>query len=233
MNDPVERRNELMRVEAKLQRAFRHFLIAERGFPDEAISLEASLPGRVRVDLLLLDPITRKYLGIIEFRVVREAFEKNRRNYLSQLLVYQAAVRDLQLPVFLVMPASIGERVFDIWRPDDDNGLEEVTTKDFPTFEALRSLIAARDLEQTRAAQVTSVKSVSSVSVLLALLVGVLLMTAVADLWKPTWEKLSLTAGFIGLLLFPEVRKLKIAGLEFERNAADASLRIGSHVKED
>ncbi len=99
-----------MESELEIIKVFLDFLEAKKGYPKESLIQEMSVGGRMRADLVIVDPETNEPLAIFECE--RQFDHKHSNDVLIKLTNYKNALGYPDLPSFII--SSGGELGFRI-----------------------------------------------------------------------------------------------------------------------
>jgi hypothetical protein len=211
---------------SQIEKEFAEYLVT-LGYPRDSILYEPAFlasDGRwqYRPDFLIVDPVKKERLAIIE---IKGSVQINAERTYNQLKAYSKSVSEDNIPVFLVTPSNNPVSPFDLYIFDIDGGLIPTDFALFPTFRALTAEDAADRKNGLRTEKVDAVESFQKVSWLLAFIV---FSIVVADFFCVqneivllTTERMALIGAVVALIVFPFAQKFKGLGIEWEKATKD------------
>ncbi|PKM52482.1 MAG: hypothetical protein CVV02_01650 [Firmicutes bacterium HGW-Firmicutes-7] len=205
-----------MELEKNIMDKFLEYLISH-GYPKESIAIEYKIGNKSRVDLAIIDIVTKLPITLFEIK------SKKRNEYINmgknQLERYLRELNiNQEIPTYLVFPSQ-HEPFFEVMEIDTKDPLNP------DKIINLRSLDynlqrRARLTEKTYQAEKDKLKAIDNFSIVCWILAGALLIIGVLSkvfiIEIDTIDMLLLGA-FVGLILTPFASKIKFWGIEFER----------------
>ncbi|MAD04183.1 MAG: hypothetical protein CMK65_11290 [Pseudoalteromonas sp.] len=207
---------------SKIEKEFAEYLVTI-GYPKDCIVYEPAFlagDGRKRYspDFLIIDPVKKERLAIIEIKATSQIDSKN--TY-EQLRAYSKAIGNDKIPVFLVTPSQNQIFPFDLYIFNIDGGLIPTDFALFPTFPALTAEETAERKTELRTEKTRTTKTFQNVSWVLAfLLLGIIVADFVCaqyDIVLLTTERMALLGAVVALIVIPYAQKFKGLGIEWEK----------------
>lgn len=207
---------------SKIEKEFAEYLVTI-GYPKDSIVYEPAFlaaDGRrqYRPDFLIVDPIKKERLAIIE---IKGSSQLNAESTYKQLKAYSKSVGEDNIPVFLVTPSNNQIFPFDLYIFDINGGLIPTDFALFPTFPALTAEDAAERKSGLRTEKVDAVESFQKVSWLLAFIVFAIVVAdficAQNEIVLLTTERMALIGAVVALIVIPFSQKFKGLGIEWEK----------------
>lgn len=210
--------------DSKIEKELSEYLITI-GYPKDSIVYEPAFPSKdgrrvYRPDFLIIDPITKERLALIEVKGLDRVDSKS--TY-QQLLKYREAIGSDTIPLFMVTPSSSQSAMFpfDLYVFGGQGELIKSDFALFPTFPALSAEEAAERKSELREKKSEVTKSFDSISRSLA---GVLIFVVVVDfilaqfaITLLTTERMALLGASVALVVIPYAQKFKGLGIEWEK----------------
>ena len=207
---------------SKIEKEFAEYLVTI-GYPKDSIVYEPAFfaaDGRrqYRPDFLIVDPIKKERLAIIE---IKGSSQLNAESTYKQLRAYSKSVGEDNIPVFIVTPSSNQVFPFDLYIFDIDGGLIPTDFALFPTFPALAAEDTAERKSGLRTEKVEAVESFQKVSWVLAFIVFTIVVAdficAQNEIVLLTTERMALIGAVVALIVIPFAQKFKGLGIEWEK----------------
>lgn len=207
---------------SKIEKEFSEYLMTI-GYPKDCIVYEPAFFAadgrkRYRPDFLIVDPVKKERLAIIEIKATNQIDSKN--TY-EQLRAYSKAVGNDNIPVFLVTPSQNQMFPFDLHIFNIDGGLIPTDFALFPTFPALTAEDTAERKTELRTEKTRTTETFQNVSWVLAfLLFGIIVADFVCaqyDIVLLTTERMALLGAVVALIVIPYAQKFKGLGIEWEK----------------
>ncbi len=209
---------------SKLEKNFSEYLITI-GYPKDSIVYEpAFLSGDInrtyRPDFLIVDPIKKERLAIIE---IKGNLSKNAQKTYQQLQAYSKAIGSDNIPLFLVTPSTSDSTMFpfDLHVFNEEGGLIESDFSLFPTFLALTAEESAERKSELRNKKSKATELYQYVSWILAALLFVVVVAdfifARHNIVLLTTERAALLGACVALVIIPFAQKFKGFGIEWEK----------------
>jgi len=214
---------------SRIEKEFADYLVTI-GYPKDSIVYEPAFLAadglrQYRPDFLIIDPVRKERLAIIELKGTGQL---NAESTYRQLRAYSKSVGEDNIPVFLVTPASNQVHPFDLYIFDIDGGLILTDFALFPTFPALAAEDTAERKSELRIEKVEAVESFQKVSWILATIVLAIVaadfICAQNGIILLTTERMALIGAAVALIVIPFAQKFKGLGIEWEK------AKRGDHV---
>ena len=202
--------------ELQLRSMFVKNLANEKGYADSSLRAELLLPKNARVDLVSLNTDDDTITSIFEFKSTTS--NRTLKDAASQLLNYKKLLGGTNVPAYIVTPSDGDEALFNIYAVTDSGELEFIKFSDFPSYITLISSEKALNKSKNKAETKDTIDKFKMLCFSISIITLILLVLDIADTLKLTSGQLSLLAISIALALIPFAAKLKILGIEFERN---------------
>ncbi|MDD5569650.1 MAG: type I restriction enzyme HsdR N-terminal domain-containing protein [Bacteroidales bacterium] len=190
------------------------FLI-QHGYPEESIMLEWKVSSKYRVDMAVIDNISKRPVALFEFK--RQRRKESENIAIEQLKKYAEILGDDTIPLYLVFGADNTEG-FEIYFLTEDNGKEVLKLiPTIPQFRNLKNSFLSKAVSKNEKDKKKFFNWFRFICWFLASIIFLLLYFDFKGCISITTERLGIIAIIIGLVIVPFARKLKILGLEFER----------------
>lgn len=210
--------------DSKIERELSEYLI-KIGYPKDSIVYEPAFPSKdgrrvYRPDFLIIDPITKERLALIE---VKGLDRIDSESTYRQLLTYREAIGSDTIPLFMVTPSSSNDAIFpfDLYVFGENGDLIKSDFALFPTFPALSAEEVAERKSELREKKSEVTKSFEFVSRSLAgLLVAIVVsdfILAQCEITLLTTERMALLGASVALVVIPYAQKFKGLGIEWEK----------------
>lgn len=225
-NNPVKsekiEKNMDGRFNSSIEKEFADYLIA-LGYPRDSIVYEPAIHSpdgrmRYRPDFLIVDPIKKERLALIE---IKGSKDFDYAKVYGQLLDYAKAVGDDNVPLYLITPSESQMLPFDMHVFSIEGGLLPMEFSLFPTFPALTAEESAERKASLRIEKKSTVESFQHVSWALAtLLIFLVIADFIAEQYSIavlTTERMALIGAAVALVVIPYAQKFKGLGFEWEK----------------
>lgn len=214
--------------------AFLDKLSDELGYPKNSLSRQFSVKTRrgqyFEPDLVIVNPENGEPLAVVEFKLseAEKNFTRSRANkVLDAVYALQEAFGKTGIPGYMVARSGDGIKIFSLSR-SEGNQLGEIP--EFPRYESLLTRAKSDDL-LVKSSEINQVKEVRRRTVdrfrvacwSLAALVMFLFFSDVFKWFSLNSQQISLLGAFVALIVIPDVAKLKLLGVEFERHKEEKS----------
>ncbi len=208
---------ENMELEPDLAKRFIQYLL-EHNYPQESIATEFRIDDYHRVDVAVIDPKYKSPIQIFEF--IRRKYENQLGIELAQLRKYRKILNNGDIPAYLVLPKE-STPFFEIISIDENlTGTHKNTkihhglTLNYGFQKAARSSETLNKIKKNKRSAVNKFQwACWTLALLLSILFGVVKI-------KPLTieaNDLALIGGIAGLIVIPFSNRIKILGIEFER----------------
>lgn len=189
--------------------------LVQHGYPQDSIILEWKVSDKYRVDLAVIDNISKKPIALFESK--RDRRNESENIAIEQLKNYAKALGDTTIPLYLVFGANNveGFELFFLGKEEDKEVLKFIPT--IPQFTNLKNGFLSKAVSKNEKEKKDTFNWFKFICWLLALVVMILLFFDFKGCISITPERLGIIAIIIGLVVVPFARKLNILGLEFER----------------
>lgn len=203
-----------MEKEIDVSKRLSDYLI-QHGYPEDSIILEWKISDRYRVDLAVIDNVSKKPVALFESK--RQRHKGSETISIEQLKKYSDVIGDKTIPLYLVFGAdnADGFEVFFLGEEDGKDVLKPIQT--IPQFKNLKNNFLSKAVTKNEREKQDTFNWFKFICWLLALLIALLLFFDLKGCLSITPERLGIIAIIIGLVIVPFARKLSILGLEFER----------------
>jgi len=202
--------------ELELRSEFVKSLANEKGFTDSSLRAELLLPKNARIDLVSLNTDDNTITSLFEFKSTTSNHDL--KNVADQLLNYKKLLGGTNVPAYVVTPSDGAEALFNIYAVTDSGELKFIKFSDFPSYISLISSEKALNKSTNKAETKETVDKFKLLCFAVSFITFVLLVLDIANTLRLSSGQLSLFAISIALVLIPYAAKLKILGIEFERN---------------
>jgi hypothetical protein len=190
-------------------------LLIQHGYPEDSIMLEWKLTEKYRVDMAIIDNVTKRPVALFEFKRQRRA--ESEHIAIAQIKKYAEVLGDITIPLYLIF-ASDNSEGFEMFFLTEENGKETLKlVPTIPQFTSLRNSFISKAVSKNERDKKETFNWFKFICWLLALIVALLLFFDFNGNIQITPERLGIIAIIIGLVIVPFARKLNIIGLEFER----------------
>lgn len=189
--------------------------LLDRGYPQASLFVEWPA-GDCGVDLSVIDPPSKELMAL--FKIKDQKTQENIDAACEQLQRYIKARGQRNIPSYLVF-AGEGRKPLEINRINtsgDTEKISEVELREFSSFSTLRNSRLNALLAEKRGEQKAVSSWVWRLCWGLALFILILLFLDLVDIILIELNHLILLGGIAGLVLFPFIKKLRIAGVEIE-----------------
>jgi hypothetical protein len=196
-------------------------LLLEKGYPPESIIYDPSMysSGASIVytpDFLIVDPLTKEFLAIIEVKSKHADLSKA-RNLLERYKKSLGATR--AATVVVTGPEDVPDKI-SIFRSSSENERNEVETNLLPNFQALQVNNVAGKKAEIKTEQDKTIRNLRITGVSLSILLMVVtvfdFVLSLRNIQLLNTERITLLGAAIVLLLIPFFQKFKGLGLEWE-----------------
>jgi len=202
--------------ELQLRSSFVQSLANEKGYTDSSLRADLLLPKNSRVDLVSLNTDDNTITSLFEFELT--ASNKTLKDAAARLLNYKKLLGGTNVPAYIVTPSDGDEALFNIYAVTDSGETDFIKFNDFPSYISLISSEKALNKSKNKAETKETIDKFKVLCFSMSAIALVLLVLDITDILKLTSGQLSLLAISIALALIPYAAKLKILGIEFERN---------------
>ena len=203
-----------MEREIELLERVANFL-KDHAYPEEAIILEWKISDRLRVDMAVIDPKTKRPVALFELKRRRTAETDNIA--IAQIKRYAQALGDSTLPLYIVYGTDTPP-FFEILFLSEKNGNEVLKpVYQVPSFTNFQNSSFTKLLLQKEKEKKKTYDWFWIICWGLAFIIVALLCFDFKGWFDLTPERLGIIAIIVGLVIVPFARKLSILGLEFER----------------
>jgi len=198
---------------------FIKFLKEEKKYPDESIIQEFSLSefennSRNRADLVLFDAKNKQYIGLVEFK--RKIDQKTKSNAVRQVLSYLKLMGNPDLHTYLVGFESNNRLA--IYVLNSENEWTEIKKENFANYESVTASVITNTKERIKQTKEKNVDRFKVICLILAFITFVLLVLSICNVFELSANEMALLGATVALIIIPYAAKLKILGVEFERN---------------
>lgn len=189
--------------------------LKQHGYPEEAIILEWKISNRLRVDMAVIDPHTKRPVALFEFK--RTTDSTSDAEVTSRLKKYAEVIGDPTIPLYVIYTSDSPPfyKIFILSQKDGNEILRPIF--EVPSFAYFKNSSISRLLSQKEREKNRTYDGFRIICWLLAFLVVGLLCLDVMGCVQLTAERLGIIAIIVGLTIVPFARKLSILGVEFER----------------
>lgn len=205
--------------EKSLVEEFIKLLKEKKRYPDESIIQEMPLSDsgnkfRYQADLVLLDAKSKQYIGLVEFK--RKIDDKIKSSAFKQVSSYLKLMGSSELHIFLV-GTDLNNRLI-IYILNSENEWEEIAKENFPNYEALSATVMTKKQERIKQNKEKNVDKFKLICLGLACGTFILFILSLCNIIKMNADEMALLGATVALIIIPYAAKLKILGVEFERN---------------
>ncbi|MFC2990625.1 hypothetical protein [Halomonas tibetensis] len=213
--------------DSKLEAELFAHLSAERGYPEQSLIRNLSVPAgrgrRYEPDLVVVDPERGDPLAIVE---VKGRFVLGGHSSPEdQVRQARYAMGKPGLPGYVVYGNGAERRIVSVSSGADG---EDAELSEFPSFSSLLLQARSSDLiaqqKEKKDAAESRRRTVDRFRVacwLLAIIVLAFFIADVKDWLSLSSQQIGLLGAFSALILIPDITKLKLPGVEFERYATN------------
>jgi len=202
--------------ELKLRSAFVLSLANEKGYTDSSLRADMLLPKNARVDLVSLNTDDNTITSLFEFKI--KASKEILKSAASQVLKYKKLLGGTNVPAFVITPSNDDESEFNIYAVTDAGALELIKFNDFPNYKTLISSVKALNKAKNKSDTKDTIDHFRTMCFAFSAMTFIFFMLDLTNKLKLSSEQLSLLGITFALALIPFAAKLKILGIEFERN---------------
>jgi hypothetical protein len=210
--------------DSKIEKELSEYLVTI-GYPKDSIVYEPAFPSKdgrrvYRPDFLIIDPITKERLALIEVKGLDRIDSKSTYR---QLLTYREAIGSDTIPLFMVTPSGSNNSMFpfDLYVFGENGELIKSDFALFPTFPALSAEEVAERKSELREKKSKVTESFEFVSRGLAgLLVALVVIDFILvqfEITLLTTERMALLGASVALVVIPYAQKFKGLGIEWEK----------------
>jgi hypothetical protein len=206
--------------------AVQDFLQVEKVYPEAEILSNVTLGDNLNsiheVDIAIFDSRRKSILALIE---VKKSFDhKILRQAVANLLHSRRVIGKPHIPLYLFFePLANSGKKFNLVQVLSEDENKDVYPSTFPSYDSLVSLDQTSEKTAAVKAVKTAVDTFHWTCVLLSIVVSIVLGLDMANVVELSIKQLSLAGIASVLLILPFAAKLKMLGVEFERNNTDSS----------
>lgn len=189
--------------------------LKSHGYSEDNIILEWKITDNIRVDMAIIDSVSKKPIALFEFKRRKNKESENLAK--QQLKKYAQTVGDSTIPLYVVYSID-QEPYFELFFLTEQNGVEILKPiYQVPTFTSFKNSSISKQIIQVEKEKKNTYDLFKIICWLLAAIIIGLLYLDFKECIKLTPERLGIIAIISGLIIVPFARKLNILGVEFER----------------
>ena len=197
---------------------FVRFLKEKKNYSDECILNELRLSDDSGksvgfADLVLFDKRNREYIGLVEFK--RNLKPSLMASALVQVDKYKKLMNSPNVKTFLV---GLENNELSIYMLSGDDAWVKIAEDDFPNYEALSISSKVKKKSENESNKRKVIDRFKWICFIGASITSLLFILSIMNILTLEAEEMALLGASIGLVVIPYTTKLKILGVEFERN---------------
>lgn len=198
---------------------FIKFLREEKKFPEGSIIQEFPISDnenkkRYIADLVLYDINNKQFIGLIEFKKLLNKISKT--TSFDQVTTYLRLMGNQELHTYLVGCDANNKLL--IYVLNSENEWQEISKENFPNYESLSAIQLTKTKDEIKKYQKDNIDKFKVVCFILAASTFLLFGLSVFNVFTLRNNEMALFGTTVALIIIPYAAKLKIFGVEFERN---------------
>ena len=192
-----------------------NFLL-DRGYRQEVLAFHQPLDAHLKANVIVTNLATKQNVAFIE---IRKTIPLDKMNELSRAYSSYLKRSNLSIPVYLFMESEHDRenpKIYSLAGPQD---WEAISEDQFPVYEALISSFSGKQEIDSKIERVDAIDNFKDSAYILAIFILALFALSVCGL-EFSNSQLYLLVGACIVMALPHYARIKIAGLELERNIA-------------